>query len=87
MRKLLNQIFTQLKQPFISSFDYDMSLDYVMFFTKSVKLELRSRLHLTSWTYNFPKPAICFDKNLSIRLFRNIPIFTKAKSEPVVDCT
>ena len=36
-RKLLNQIFTQSKQPFISSFDCNMCL------------ELRPRMHLTSW--------------------------------------
>ena len=47
-RKLLNEIFPQSKQPFISSFNCDMGLDYVMFFNKSVKLELPPRVHL-SW--------------------------------------
>ena len=31
--------------------------------------------------------SICFDKNLRTRVFRYIPLFTKVKSEPIVDCT
>ena len=48
-----NQIFTKSKQS-ISSFYSDMLPGYAMFFTKSVKLELQLRVHLTSWIKNFP---------------------------------
>ena len=52
-RKPLNQIFTQSKQLFISSFDCDICLDYVPFFTKSVKLDLGLRVHLTIWIQSY----------------------------------